>query len=174
MGRFPSLVGRFLTLMGRFPEFLDGPFSLLKIAWKAAHSEKAHQDSSAEGGLFWSGVVFKSFNWWVSWFPWFSWFLEILEFPTVPEGHKHRVTTPRKTSQNPADPRRETPQSHLRGKFPRRTSLRVVPLGVGWWPSRTLKEFMVFLKGLFSIFHLVILVVSMVLMVSSCQGKVKF
>ena len=30
--------------------------------------------------------------------------------PTVPEGHKHGVTTPEKPSENPADPRR-TPQS---------------------------------------------------------------
>ena len=60
-------------------------------------------------------------------------------------GHKHRVTTPEKprkisrtpnpaeTPENPRrDPRRtlgETPQSPLRGKFPRRASRRVVPLG---------------------------------------------
>ena len=33
--------------------------------------------------------------------------------PTVPEGHKHRVTTPEKTSENPADPRR-APQNPRR------------------------------------------------------------
>ena len=70
--------------------------------------------------------------------------------PTVPKGHKHRVTTPenpRKISRTPAEPaepserplqnpRRdpfrtlgETPQSPLRGQFPRRASRRVVPLG---------------------------------------------
>ena len=70
-----------------------------------------------------------------------------LSAPTVPEGHKHRVTTPenpRKISRTPAEPRRapqnprrdprrtlgETPQSPLRGKFPRRASRRVVPLGM--------------------------------------------
>ena len=63
---------------------------------------------------------------------------------TVPEGHKHRVTTPEnprnitRTPQNPAEtpqnPRRDPaepserpPQSPLRGKFPRRASRRVVP-----------------------------------------------
>ena len=35
MGLFPSLKGRFPTLMVRFPECLSGPFSLLKISWKA-------------------------------------------------------------------------------------------------------------------------------------------
>ena len=72
------------------------------------------------------------------------------DFPTVPEGHKHRVTAlenPRKIPRTPAEPRRapqnprrgprrtlrETPQSPPRGKFPRRASQRVVPLG--WWPS---------------------------------------
>ena len=66
--------------------------------------------------------------------------------PTVPEGHKHRVTTPgtlgksRGPPQNPAEtphnPRRDPaepserpPQSPLRGEFPRRASRRVVPLG---------------------------------------------
>ena len=70
--------------------------------------------------------------------------------PTVPEGHKHRVTTPenpRKIPRTPAEPRRDPaetpqnprrdpaepserpPQSALRGKFPRRASRRVVPLG---------------------------------------------
>ena len=38
MGRFPSLMGRLTTLTGRFPECLNGPFSLLKIAWKTALS----------------------------------------------------------------------------------------------------------------------------------------
>ena len=73
--------------------------------------------------------------------------------PTVPEGHKHRVTTPRtlgksrgppqspaETPQNPrrdpAEPSERPPQSPLRGEFPRRASRRVVPLG--WWPSGTL------------------------------------
>ena len=41
MGRFASLMGRFPTLMGHFTECLDGPFSLPKIPWKTAHSEKA-------------------------------------------------------------------------------------------------------------------------------------
>ena len=36
MGRFPSR-GCFLTSTGRFPECLNGPISLLKIPWKAAH-----------------------------------------------------------------------------------------------------------------------------------------
>ena len=72
-------------------------------------------------------------------------------FPTVPEGHKHRVTTPEnprkiprtptETPQNPrrdpAEPSERPPQSPLRGKFPRRASRRVVPLG--WWPSGTLE-----------------------------------
>ena len=67
-----------------------------------------------------------------------------------------RVTSigslPPKPSENPADPRRapqsprrapaepseRPPQSPLRGKFPRRASRRVVPLG--WWPSGTLED----------------------------------
>ena len=66
--------------------------------------------------------------------------------PTVPEGHKHRVTAPekpgkiprtpaepRRAPQNPrrdpAEPSERPPQSPLRGKFPRRASRRVVPLG---------------------------------------------
>ena len=44
MGRFPSLMGRFLTLMGRIFEYLNGPLSLLKIPWKTAHQEKAHEE----------------------------------------------------------------------------------------------------------------------------------
>ena len=68
------------------------------------------------------------------------------ESQTVPEGHKHRSLHPKNLGkcrgppQNPAEPRRtleetpaesseRTPQSPLRGKFPRRASLRVVPLG---------------------------------------------
>ena len=43
MGRFLSPMGRCPTLMGRFTECLNGPFSLLKIPWKTAHEEKAHQ-----------------------------------------------------------------------------------------------------------------------------------
>ena len=72
------------------------------------------------------------------------------DFLTVPKGHKHRVTTPEnprkiprtpaETPQNPrrgpAEPSERPPQIPLRGKFPRRASRRVVPLG--WWPSRTL------------------------------------
>ena len=66
--------------------------------------------------------------------------------PAVPEGQKHRVTTPEtlgksrgppqspaETPQNPrrdpAEPSERPPQSPLRGKFPRRASRRVVPLG---------------------------------------------
>ena len=63
--------------------------------------------------------------------------------PTVPEGHMHRVTTPEKPRKIPralAEPRRATRrdpqepserplQSPPRGKFPRRASRRVVPLG---------------------------------------------
>ena len=77
-------------------------------------------------------------------------------FPTVPEGHKHRVTTPgtlgksrgppqnpAETPQNPrrdpAEPSERPPQSPLRGEFPRRASRRVVPLG--WWPSGTFEFF---------------------------------
>ena len=30
--------------MGRFPECINGPFSILKIAWKTAHEEEAHQE----------------------------------------------------------------------------------------------------------------------------------
>ena len=74
------------------------------------------------------------------------------EVPTVPEGHKHRVTTPgnpRKIPQNPAEtpqnpqrdpaePSERPPQSPRRGEFPRRASRRVVPLR--WWPSGTLEE----------------------------------
>ena len=40
MGHFACLMGRFSALMGRFPECLHGPFSLLRIPWKAAHEEK--------------------------------------------------------------------------------------------------------------------------------------
>ena len=64
--------------------------------------------------------------------------------PTVPEGHKHRATTPEnlgksrgppqnpaETPQNPrrdpAEPSERPPQSPLRGKFPRRASQRVCP-----------------------------------------------
>ena len=39
---------------------------------------------------------------------------------------------------DPAEPSERPPQSPLRGKFPRRASRRVVPLG--WWPSRTLEH----------------------------------
>ena len=66
--------------------------------------------------------------------------------PKVPEGHKHRVTTPgtlgksrgppqnpaetpRNPRRDPAEPSERPPQSPLRGKFPRRASRRVVPLG---------------------------------------------
>ena len=66
--------------------------------------------------------------------------------PTVPEGHKHRVTTPEKPrkiprtpaesaeprralGETPAEPSERPPLSTLRGKFPRRASRRVVPLG---------------------------------------------
>ena len=77
-------------------------------------------------------------------------------FLKVPEGHKHRVTTPgtlgksrgppqnpaetpRNPRRDPAEPSERPPQSPLRGKFPRRASRRVVPLG--WWPSGTLEFF---------------------------------
>ena len=44
MGRFPSSMGRFLTLRGRFPrgqfpKCLSGLFYPLKIRWKTAHEE---------------------------------------------------------------------------------------------------------------------------------------
>ena len=81
--------------------------------------------------------------------------MDIFEIPKVPEGHKHRVTTPgtlgksrgppqnpaetpRNPRRDPAEPSERPPQSPLRGKFPRRASRRVVPLG--WWPSGTLEE----------------------------------
>ena len=40
-------------------------------------------------------------------------------------------------SEVPAEPSERPPQSPLRGKFPRRASRRVVPLG--WWPSGTFR-----------------------------------
>ena len=40
MGRFPCLMGRFPTFMGHFLECLIGPFSILKIPWKTAHSQE--------------------------------------------------------------------------------------------------------------------------------------
>ena len=46
--------------------------------------------------------------------------------------------TPQNPRRGPAEPSERPPQSPLRGKFPRRASRRVVPLG--WWPSGTLKE----------------------------------
>ena len=45
--------------------------------------------------------------------------------------------TPQNPRRDPAEPSERPPQSPLRGKFPRRASRRVVPLG--WWPSGTLE-----------------------------------
>ena len=41
--------------------------------------------------------------------------------------------TPQNPRRDPAEPSERPPQSPRRGKFPRRASRRVVPLG--WWPS---------------------------------------
>ena len=53
--------------------------------------------------------------------------------PTVPEGHKHRVTTPEKPWKIPRtpaelcrDPAERPPQSPPRGKFPRRASRKTL------------------------------------------------
>ena len=57
-------------------------------------------------------------------------------YPTVPQGHKHKITTLTKSRgppQSPAEPSKRPPQrplrTPLRGKCPRRASRRVVPLG---------------------------------------------
>ena len=47
--------------------------------------------------------------------------------------------TPQNPRRDPAEPSERPPQSPLRGKFPRRASRRVVPLG--WWPSGTFRTF---------------------------------
>ena len=70
----------------------------------------------------------------------------VRSFPTVPEDHKHRVTTPEKSRriphtptalQNPRrDPRRVLWEANFLGEPPQ----RVVPLG--WWPSGTLESFL--------------------------------
>ena len=46
--------------------------------------------------------------------------------------------TPQNPRRDPAEPSERPPQSPRRGKFPRRASRRVVPLG--WWPSGTLED----------------------------------
>ena len=46
--------------------------------------------------------------------------------------------TPQNPQRDPAEPSERPPQRPLRGKFPRRASRRVVPLG--WWPSGTLES----------------------------------
>ena len=62
--------------------------------------------------------------------------LAVAMLQQFPQGHKRRATTLGKSRRAPRRPRRtleetptEAPESPLRGKFPRRASRRVVPLG---------------------------------------------